>query len=575
MEDQKQRSFTFEIDNFSEKEAEISSPIFESGGCEWFLKIRPKRNYHLDHLCVYLHVANHESLRRGWKIRANYCFITLNQSGNVLLRTSEVRSLFCAEVPAWGVLPLTEAQEKRFLDKNKLIIKVQVKVVEVIHEGKSTENEMADYYGFHILCSQAYSVSQIFVEHPDFALDFRPKEKKRPSFRFEINNFSEKENSITSQKFVGGGCEWYLLVFPKGRFDHNYMSLYLHVANTQSLQTGWKRSAKYYFVVLNQSDKELYRSPVRQRSTLFDAEAQGRAVDGEVVEDVSEKQETVEVNGFQAFTSQVTSVRKKIAEHVVKTEYKTVLSNACTKLSEMAEEGFKLDWLKSKLDEVSLKIKKKPDDVDDGSRVKLLEERIKNLEVMESGSKMDSLVSKFEDISLERKKENSRAKQLEERLKNLEVMELGFKVEYLETKLGGITLEMNKDDDEYEQLEERVKNLEVMEFFLKTELEEISLERKKSDDANRSRFQKYDGRIMDLELKVADLKVGLGLKLECFKSKFEEDCLERKKSDDADESRIEQLEESVQNIELMVSYLKDEMDKKKDKSSADGFMLVD
>ena len=35
MEDKKQTSFTFEIDNFSEKEAGRRSPQFLAGGCEW------------------------------------------------------------------------------------------------------------------------------------------------------------------------------------------------------------------------------------------------------------------------------------------------------------------------------------------------------------------------------------------------------------------------------------------------------------------------------------------------------------------------------------------------------------
>lgn len=40
-----------------------------------------------DHMSLYLHVANPESLRLGWKIRANYSFALLNQSGKELHRT--------------------------------------------------------------------------------------------------------------------------------------------------------------------------------------------------------------------------------------------------------------------------------------------------------------------------------------------------------------------------------------------------------------------------------------------------------------------------------------------------------
>ncbi|CAH2047546.1 unnamed protein product, partial [Thlaspi arvense] len=128
MEDQKQTSFTFEIDNFSEKEGVIQSPNFLSGGCEWCLRVHPKGDYIEDHLALYLSVSNPESLRLGWKRRASFSFVLLNQSGNVL-RTDE--KLFCAEFLGWGwarALPLEKLQEKG-----------------------------------------------LFLEHPDIAVNFRPK----------------------------------------------------------------------------------------------------------------------------------------------------------------------------------------------------------------------------------------------------------------------------------------------------------------------------------------------------------------------------------------------------------------
>ncbi|CAA7032769.1 unnamed protein product [Microthlaspi erraticum] len=74
--DQDQTCFTFEIDNFSEKEAVISSPTFSSGGCEWFVRVHPKGSIVDDHLSLFLHVANSESLRLGWRRRASsYWFL--------------------------------------------------------------------------------------------------------------------------------------------------------------------------------------------------------------------------------------------------------------------------------------------------------------------------------------------------------------------------------------------------------------------------------------------------------------------------------------------------------------------
>ncbi|ESQ29433.1 hypothetical protein EUTSA_v10023616mg [Eutrema salsugineum] len=179
MEDQKQMSFTFEIDNFSEKETVISSPQFSSGGCEWFVKVYPNGLGIKDHLSLYLFVANSESLRLGWKRRASYSLVLLNQSSKEIHRTFESScSLFCAQVPGWGrakAVPLKKLQEKGLLEKNKLIVKVQLKVIEVVDEAQVTGKETMDIRGFQVLYSQAFSVSWIFEEHPDIAVNFKPK----------------------------------------------------------------------------------------------------------------------------------------------------------------------------------------------------------------------------------------------------------------------------------------------------------------------------------------------------------------------------------------------------------------
>ncbi|CAA7053885.1 unnamed protein product [Microthlaspi erraticum] len=86
MEAHKQTSFTFEIDNFSEKQFVISSTTFLSGGCKWYVKVHPKGDHIDDHMSMYLCVANPESLRFGWKRRASFSMALLNQSGKELYR---------------------------------------------------------------------------------------------------------------------------------------------------------------------------------------------------------------------------------------------------------------------------------------------------------------------------------------------------------------------------------------------------------------------------------------------------------------------------------------------------------
>ncbi|CAH2047691.1 unnamed protein product [Thlaspi arvense] len=179
MEDQKQTSFTFEIDNFSEKEGWIRSPTFLSGSCEWYVYVYPKGDLVDDHLSLYLYVANPESLRLGWKRRATFSFLLLDQSGKEPYKLTELWcKLFCAQVSGWGsakAVPLRKLQEKGFMENNKLIVKVEVKVVEVVDESEVTGNETLDVQGFQVLYSQVTSVTRLFAKHPGFAANFKPK----------------------------------------------------------------------------------------------------------------------------------------------------------------------------------------------------------------------------------------------------------------------------------------------------------------------------------------------------------------------------------------------------------------
>uniref|UniRef100_M4CKG3 MATH domain-containing protein n=1 Tax=Brassica campestris TaxID=3711 RepID=M4CKG3_BRACM len=308
--------------------------------------------------------------------------------------------------------------------------------------------------------------------------------------------------------------------------------------------------------------------------------------EGGDVSNKKNKNKTVDINGFQVLASQVTKVRKIFTAHpdialdfkptiqevktaymnvllrVIKTLHKppkslseTRLSKASSELSELMKVGFKLDWLRLKLDGVSLERKKINVD---GSQ-----ERVKNLELMELSLKYDSLNTKLDEVSLERKKKDdtndSRANQVEEHVKNLELMELSLKLDSLERKKADDT-----NESRARQVEKRVKNLELMDVELNkccnSNLDDLAW--KKSYDA--IFFKQIEDRVMGVEFK-----------LDSLNTKLEEISKEKKKADDADGSLVQQLEESVKNIELMVSHLKVELDKKKNISSADGFLLVD
>ncbi|KAF8111735.1 hypothetical protein N665_0073s0091 [Sinapis alba] len=171
-----EKALSWEIDDFSTRNNVIMSDNFSSGGCEWYIMVYPKGRCS-DNLSLFLNVVNPKSLRRGWKRRAIFCFVLLNQSGKVLFRSpNESRcSLFCAEVPDWGYQKTVPLTELGFLEKNKLIVEVYIKVVEVVHQGKSTENDIIDFNGFQVTPSLAVSVGKIILQDPYFVVDFKPE----------------------------------------------------------------------------------------------------------------------------------------------------------------------------------------------------------------------------------------------------------------------------------------------------------------------------------------------------------------------------------------------------------------
>ncbi|WZZ90744.1 hypothetical protein YC2023_119323 [Brassica napus] len=174
----------------------------------------------------------------------------------------------------------------------------------------------------------------------------------------------------TSFSFVG--------VFPKGRnVEDHYLSVYLSVPNPETLRLGWKRRASFSFILLNQSGKELGRSPGQRNCPLKSLKKKGSLeksklivkVEIQVHEVVDEGgitgKEMVDYLGFRILYSQ-DSIHESLLLGVIKTLNKpphcftdTELSNARSEyLTELRQAGFKVEWLKTKLDEISLERKK-------------------------------------------------------------------------------------------------------------------------------------------------------------------------------------------------------------------------
>ncbi|KAL9858278.1 putative MATH/TRAF domain-containing protein [Arabidopsis thaliana] len=169
---------------------------------------------------------------------------------------------------------------------------------------------------------------------------------------WSIKNFSSlPSEKIYSDNFVVGDSKWRLYAYPKGTGDglNKSLSLFLQVADSESLPYGWKRHIKLRLTVVNQISEKLSKrleTPpywFDQKSRYWGSPAMlpltelldlngGFLVNGEVkivaevgVREVVGKSdvlvetllvhESINVNGFQILPSQVESVNNLFEKH--------------------------------------------------------------------------------------------------------------------------------------------------------------------------------------------------------------------------------------------------------------------
>ncbi|CAD5314191.1 unnamed protein product [Arabidopsis thaliana] len=190
------------------------------------------------------------------------------------------------------------------------------------------------------------------------------EEQYEKKITWTIKNFSSlPSDKIYSDYFVVGDSKWRLLAYPKGNGYgiNKSLSLFLDVADSESLPDGWKRHIKYRLTVVNQKSEKLSK----------------KIVETPLVN------ESIDINGFQVLPSQVESVNSLFEDHpdiasnfrlenpLLRTQYMNSLlhlteilcqspqelsnvdlANAYSTLSYVTKAGFKLDWLEKKLKEI-------------------------------------------------------------------------------------------------------------------------------------------------------------------------------------------------------------------------------
>ncbi|XP_018720134.2 MATH domain and coiled-coil domain-containing protein At3g58270-like [Eucalyptus grandis] len=81
----------------------------------------------------------------------------------------------------------------------------------------------------------------------DAQIDVNPGE-----FTWKISYFTEQDaNHLYSEAFTVSGCQWRILVFPKGNGSH-HLSLFLGVPDSATLPYGWTKDVKFSLGVIDQ-----------------------------------------------------------------------------------------------------------------------------------------------------------------------------------------------------------------------------------------------------------------------------------------------------------------------------------
>ncbi|PRQ55944.1 putative ubiquitinyl hydrolase 1 [Rosa chinensis] len=78
------------------------------------------------------------------------------------------------------------------------------------------------------------------------------------TFTWKIDEFSKlNADKCYSEVFVIGGFKWRVSLYPKGNTVENFISMYMEVADSSTLPSGWTRYAKFSLTLVNQLDRIL------------------------------------------------------------------------------------------------------------------------------------------------------------------------------------------------------------------------------------------------------------------------------------------------------------------------------
>ncbi|XP_031094460.1 ubiquitin carboxyl-terminal hydrolase 12-like [Ipomoea triloba] len=144
--------FTWTIENFSRLNAKkMYSEIFYVGGYKWRILIFPKGN-NVDHLSMYLDVADSSTLPYGWSRYAQFSLAVINQIHNKFTVRKDTQHQFTGRESDWGFtsfMPLSELYDpsRGYLVNDTVIVEADVAVRRVVDYWSHDSKKETGYVG--------------------------------------------------------------------------------------------------------------------------------------------------------------------------------------------------------------------------------------------------------------------------------------------------------------------------------------------------------------------------------------------------------------------------------------------
>ncbi|CAH1438219.1 unnamed protein product [Lactuca virosa] len=144
--------FTWTIENFSRlSNKKLYSDVFFVGGYKWRVLIFPKGN-NVDHLSMYLDVADSSTLPYGWSRYAQFSLGVVNQVHNKLSVRKDTQHQFNSRESDWGFtsfMPLSELYDptRGYLLNDKCIVEADVAVRKVVDYWSHDSKKETGYVG--------------------------------------------------------------------------------------------------------------------------------------------------------------------------------------------------------------------------------------------------------------------------------------------------------------------------------------------------------------------------------------------------------------------------------------------